>query len=209
VLLLWSTSALLAPRSSVLKNVKACNAVPVGTAWAVGSIGLGAIPTPIVANAIKKWYARRLVKPSWTPPDRIFAPTWTILYGLLGLAAGRVAHASGAFSSAMIWAYSHFALNLVWAPIFFGLKFLRLGALINVSLLSSLFVVITKFNAIDPTTPYLLAPYLVWLSFATVLNFEICRLNPNGVPHRGKSESSQLPMEGRGVIITPPPPSVA
>ena len=58
--------------------------------WCVGCVVGGPLGTPFVVGAIKTWY-RKISLPSWTPPDRIFAPVWTSLYAMMGLATARVA----------------------------------------------------------------------------------------------------------------------
>jgi tryptophan-rich sensory protein len=72
----------------------------------------------------------------------------------------------------------HYALNVVWAPVFFGFQYLRLGLLINIALVSTLLIVLRLFYSIDPVAAYLQVPYLLWLLYATKLNQAICKLNP-------------------------------
>ena len=80
---------------------------------------------------------------------------------------------------AMKVALGHYALNIIWAPTFFGMKRLRLGHGINLALVSSLaFGVIPLFYRVNPLSAYLLLPYLAWLAFATALSGTICQLNP-------------------------------
>lgn len=156
--------------------VTRCSAAP----WILGCIASGTVGVPFVATGIKRWYSDSLVKPRWTPNNRFFAPTWTVLYGFLGLAAFRVAQVRGLSSWELRLAFAHHTLNLLWAPVFFGLRMLRAGACINVVLLISLVRIIPSFTAAVPSTAGLLAPYAAWLTFATALNIQICRLNPNG-----------------------------
>ncbi|KAJ1456381.1 TspO/MBR-related protein [Pelagophyceae sp. CCMP2097] len=70
-------------------------------------------------------------------------------------------------------------MNLCWAPVFFGMKGLRAALALNVLLLTSLFPILLKFHAVDPVAAYLVVPYTLWISFATALNFAICKLNPD------------------------------
>jgi tryptophan-rich sensory protein len=76
-----------------------------------------------------------------------------------------------------LWA-CHFALNILWAPIFFGLQRLRLGLVVNGLLVGTLLSAIKLFFEMDPVSTYLLVPYLGWLLFATYLNYAICKRNP-------------------------------
>ena len=150
-------------------------------AWVLGTVVAGATTTPIVTKAIQSWYSDTLKKPRWTPPDKIFAPVWTLLYASIGFSGGRIARSVGAFSQPMLLAYAHFLGNLLWAPIFFGFRLLKLAAYLNIGLVLSLLTIQVLFFFIVPSSALLLLPYLLWLIFATVLNFAICRLNPSGV----------------------------
>ena len=76
-----------------------------------------------------------------------------------------------------LW-YAHYALNLSWAPIFFGLQKFRLGLLISILLVVTLGTILPLYHAIDPLAAYLQMPYMGWLLFATVLNYKFCVLNP-------------------------------
>ena len=82
----------------------------------------------------------------------------------------------------MALALTHYALNLSWAPIFFGLHGIAAAAIINVGLIVSLAAVATRFWPVSHAAALLLLPYATWLAFATVLNLEIWRLNPRPRP---------------------------
>lgn len=155
--------------------------------WAIYSLGHilgGTTGTPIVIRTTKSWY-KRIPLPSWTPPNFVFAPVWTTLYGLMGYSISRILKA-GINSSVnsyyqtlaiKLWTL-HYALNLLWAPLFFGCQCLRAGFLLNILLVASLLGILPLFHAIDPMAAYLQLPYLVWLMYATKLNQAICTLNP-------------------------------
>mmetsp|Transcript_9878 Transcript_9878/g.13921 ORF Transcript_9878/g.13921 Transcript_9878/m.13921 type:complete len:246 (+) Transcript_9878:82-819(+) len=147
--------------------------------WALLAVIGGTTGTPIVIRATrgKGWY-RRINLPSWTPPDSIFGPVWTTLYSCMGYAAFKVYQLKGISSPTLKLAFLHYFLNLVWAPVFFGMQRLRAAHAINFFLLPSLLVIIPNFYRINPLSGLLLLPYLFWLSFATKLNETICRLNP-------------------------------
>ncbi len=145
----------------------------------VGHVMGGVTGTPTVVQGTQKggWY-RRIGLPTWTPPDRVFAPVWTLLYSMMGVAFSRVGRAAGFGSPvALLWLF-HYALNLSWAPVFFGRQRLRLALWINWGLLATLSVIIPWFWKIDCLAGALLIPYAAWLLFATALNAKICRLNP-------------------------------
>ena len=145
---------------------------------------LGAAPVPFVVNGTKQggWY-RRIQLPSWTPPDKLFAPVWTTLYACMGLAVSIISSSatiSLGTKKKLLWYWvGHFALNLSWAPTFFGRQQFRLGCFLNVLMMNTLgLTIIPKFYGVDPTAGMLLVPYMAWLTFATLLNAKICALNP-------------------------------
>lgn len=124
------------------------------------------------------WY-QRLDKPSWRPPDWLFAPVWTLLYATIGLAGWLVWRKTG-FEGAVLplSAYAiQLLLNAAWSPIFFGLH--RIGwALAEMGLLwLSIVATIVLFYPIDATAAAVLVPYLCWVSFALLLNLSVWRRN--------------------------------
>jgi len=151
--------------------------LPPAAWWAGGHVLGGTLGTPFVVKSTSTWY-RKIDLPSWTPPDRIFAPVWTTLYTCMGVAAAKVHFSRPASKIPMLLWTLHMALNLVWAPVFFGLKRLRLGFWLSLAQVLSLLIIIPVFYVISPISAYLLLPYLVWLTFATALNKAICKRNP-------------------------------
>ena len=155
-------------------------------ALAIGHVLGGIAAVPWVVQATRTWY-RKIALPSWTPPDRVFGPDWTVLYACMGIALARVLQRlPGGVplwkSPAVGFWILHYALNLCWAPIFFGAKRLRLGLWINYLLLATLGAgVIPRFAAVHVPSALLLVPYAVWLLYATVLNQAICQRNPTDV----------------------------
>jgi translocator protein len=141
---------------------------------------LGSIPT---ARAIPAWY-RSLEKPAWNPPNWVFGPVWTTLYGLMGVALVLVRRAPGADAGQRARAQAIFgvqlALNLAWSFVFFGGRDLR-GALgVIAALWISILATMVSFWPIRRVAAALLVPYLAWVSFASLLNAEIARRNPSG-----------------------------
>jgi tryptophan-rich sensory protein len=124
------------------------------------------------------WYAG-IVKPTWTPPGWIFGPVWTLLYILMAVAAwlvwregkGRASLPALGFYVAQLFA------NALWSWIFFGLH--RIGpALLDLFILWVLIAIsCLLFWRIRRTAAILMLPYLVWVSFAGILNFALWRLN--------------------------------
>lgn len=125
------------------------------------------------------WY-RSLSKPGWTPPDWLFPIAWTLLYIAMATAAWRVAYTPDplAIPGLALWSWQ-IVMNALWSPIFFGLH--RLGAAMLVLVFLWLAVVLTTvvFWMVDPVAGLLLAPYVVWVSYAGALNFSLWRRNPD------------------------------
>jgi len=139
----------------------------------------GVIGSLFTVSAIPTWYAG-LVKPALNPPSWVFGPVWTTLYFLMGIAAflvwrmgwerKEVKMALGVFGIQLF-------LNAIWSIIFFGLH--NPGwALADIALLWLTIVwTIALFYKISKPAAYLLAPYLLWVSFASYLNYAILVLN--------------------------------
>jgi tryptophan-rich sensory protein len=122
------------------------------------------------------WYAA-LIKPAWNPPSWIFGPAWTLLYTLMAVAAWLVWKRVG-FSRPLSFYFVQLALNAAWTPIFFGAH--QLGwALIEILIMwIMILLTLLSFRRVTPSAGWLFSPYLAWVSFATVLNFTLWRLNP-------------------------------
>ena len=131
------------------------------------------------ASSVGTWYST-INKPSFNPPSWIFGPVWTFLYVLMGIALFRIwslGIEKTGVKNVMVFFGIQLILNALWSFSFFGLKSPITG-LINILILL-IFIVLTlmKFRKIDKLAGNLLIPYLLWVSFASVLNFEIWRLN--------------------------------
>ena len=121
---------------------------------------------------LKDWYPQ-LKKPWFNPPGWLFGPVWTVLYVMMGLAGARVGHDPLCFG---LFALQLF-LNGIWSFVFFAWHRPAL-ALLNILLLwCTIAACVHAFAAIDPVAARLFWPYWAWVSFATLLNFEIWRLN--------------------------------
>ncbi|AUC99091.1 sensor histidine kinase [Bradyrhizobium sp. SK17] len=120
------------------------------------------------------WYAA-LSKPAFNPPNWVFAPVWSIVYLLVAVAGWRVRE-QGSSSGWRLW-LTQMALNFAWSPIFFGLHQPGVAlAVIAALLLAIVAFQIATWKA-DRISAILFAPYAVWVAFASLLNFEIVRLN--------------------------------
>lgn len=139
----------------------------------------GFISGSLTADSIQNWYAT-LNKPFFNPPNWIFAPVWTILYILLGIAVAMIWHKglnSNGVKAALGLFVGQFILNLLWSPFFFNLQAPTIALIIIVVLWFLIIMTIMNFNKVDKTAGRLLVPYLLWVSFATVLNGAIVYLN--------------------------------
>lgn len=139
----------------------------------------GFIGSLFTTPAITTWYAT-LTKPSFNPPNWIFAPVWTTLFILMGLALYLVWSRGLAERKNKIafWLFRiHLLVNIFWSVAFFGLHNPGLAFGIIVVLWLMIAYLITIFYEINKKAGWLLLPYLLWVSFATLLNFAIWRLN--------------------------------
>lgn len=130
------------------------------------------------SGADSAWFAA-LRKPAGYPPPATFGLVWSVLYILMGLALAIVLSASGARGRgvAALAFGVQLALNLAWSPLFFGMHSIT-GALIDILLLDvAVVITIVLFARIRPSAAWLLVPYLVWILFATYLNWAILRDN--------------------------------
>jgi len=130
-------------------------------------------------SSISDWYIS-LNKPRFNPPNWIFAPVWTVLYVLMGIAAGIVWN-KGSYHKWVKTAMYHFIFQLIfnaaWSIVFFGMRSPGLGLIVIVILLTLIVLTIRWFRIINKTAALLLIPYLLWVSFATILNYSIWVLN--------------------------------
>lgn len=131
--------------------------------------------------AIPTWYAS-LQKPALTPPDWLFAPVWTALYLMMAVSLFLVWNTAPrrreVRESIAIFCVQ-LALNVLWSYSFFGLRSAMLGLAVILALWLSILVSTVSFFRVSRTAGALLVPYLVWVSFATYLNYSVAILNPS------------------------------
>lgn len=124
-----------------------------------------------------EWYYKVLQKPSWNPPDWLFPPAWTTLFLLMGTALYLVSEKEGEKNAAYALFGVQLLLNLGWSAVFFGLHSPGAALAVIIALWLAILLTIIRFWMLSPTAGYLLIPYILWVSFATALNFTIWRLN--------------------------------
>lgn len=127
------------------------------------------------------WYAS-LEKPAFNPPGWVFGPVWTVLYGMMAVAAWLVWRRRGVRGR---WAVLglflvHLALNAAWSWLFFGIRRPDLAFAEILVLWTSILALVLLFWRVRPLAGALLLPYLAWVSFAAVLNHALWRMNPGG-----------------------------
>lgn len=141
-------------------------------------IAASALGSSATIPNISTWYAG-LHKPSFTPPNWIFGPVWTLLYAMMGYAFFRVLRTGQGVERrrASIWFLIQLALNTSWSFAFFGARNPGLGVVVVVALWLAIVATIVSFRRVDRIAAWLLAPYLVWVSYATLLTAAVWRLN--------------------------------
>ncbi|MGC4042700.1 MAG: TspO/MBR family protein [Armatimonas sp.] len=131
-----------------------------------------------VLFSTRDWYAT-LVKPAWSPPAWVFGPVWTTLYALMAVAAWLVWQRGGwrAQGTALGLFVAQWVLNALWTPLFFGLHNAGLAFAEITGLWVTLAATLLTFWRVRKLAGILLLPYLLWVSFAAMLNFSIWQLN--------------------------------
>lgn len=140
-----------------------------------GAAFLGSLFT---STSVDSWY-RELAKPTWSPPGWIFGPVWTLLYLAMAIAAWLVWRRRTVSNAALALAlfFVQLILNTAWSAIFFGLQNPGL-AFVNIVLLCSAIVgTMIAFWRIAALAGWLFLPYIIWVGFATALNFAIWQMN--------------------------------
>ncbi len=145
----------------------------------IACVALGSIGGIATASSIDTWYAN-VNKPSFNPPNWLFAPVWTTLFTLMGIAAALVWHEginNKTVKNALVLFGIQFLLNMIWSWLFFGMQNPKLAFFELILLWVFIFLTIRAFFAIKNISGWLLTPYILWVSFAGVLNFYIWQLN--------------------------------
>ena len=137
----------------------------------------GSTFTPVPGS---EWYYSLLKRPSWNPPDWLFPPVWTILFLLMGTSLALVVEQWGEkkqIQVALVVFGVPLLLNLGWSATFFGLHSPVMALVVIAFLWIAIVLTIVQFRAVSLVAAYLLIPYLLWVSFASYLNFIIWKLN--------------------------------
>ncbi len=139
----------------------------------------GIIGSVFTFDAIPGWYST-LERPDFAPPNWVFGPVWISLYTIMGISAYLI-YRKGLGENGVKMALSVFGLqlglNALWSILFFGLRSPLLGLICILALLSSIIATIVLFSRHSKAAALLLIPYVLWVSFATLLNYYILILN--------------------------------
>jgi benzodiazapine receptor len=140
----------------------------------------GVIGSVFTASSLENWYLL-LEKPAFAPPSWVFFPAWVILYTLMGISLYLVWERGSQgqeIKMGLLIFGIQLGLNVLWSFLFFGLKSPYYAFVEIVLLWLAIFLTILKFRKISKTASYLLFPYILWVSFAMLLNYYIWILNP-------------------------------
>jgi len=153
-------------------------ALALSVALCFAAAGIGTLST---VDGLRAWYPS-LRKPSWNPPNAVFGPVWTVLYVMMAVAAWLVWRAGDGTAVALGAFAVQLALNVLWSVVFFGRRDVRAAAVVIALLWVAIAVTMAAFWPISPLAAALLVPYLAWVTFASLLNLAIARLNPTALP---------------------------
>lgn len=142
---------------------------------------VGAISGIATASGVGGWYAG-IAKPPFNPPGWVFGPVWTLLYLLMGVSSWRVFGTFDGFRAFLLSApggiyLAQLALNFAWSFLFFGFRRPGLAFIEILVLWVVILAMIRVFWLRDPLSGWLQVPYVLWVSFASVLNGSIWWLN--------------------------------
>ena len=140
---------------------------------------IGFLGSLVTTPSVSTWFST-VNKPSFSPPNWLFAPVWTILFILMGISAYLVWNKGlkkKAVKEALLIFVFQLVLNFLWSLFFFGLHQPFLASLEIIVLWVAILLTILKFRKISAAAGYLLLPYIAWVTFASFLNFTIARLN--------------------------------
>ena len=122
------------------------------------------------------WYSL-LNKPSFNPPDWIFAPVWTSLYLMMTIAIWIFWHNKNRDMNTVYIYFIHLIFNTTWSIVFFVFHHMLLALIVLIALIGLIIILIVRFKRVNLVSSYLMIPYVLWCSFALILNFNLIILN--------------------------------
>jgi len=139
---------------------------------------IGMFGSIFTSSSVSTWYTT-LIKPAFNPPSWLFGPVWTALYILMGISFYLIwkTKETKQRNEALDWFLIQLGLNFLWSLIFFGMKMPGIAFIEILLLETTIIITALKFYKISKSSAYLMIPYILWVGFATILNFAIFYLN--------------------------------
>jgi tryptophan-rich sensory protein len=173
------------PNFDVMQQTEICMATQTKQRQFLGLVGwfvvsFAASAVGAVASIQAESFYGQLVQPSWAPPSSVFGPVWSVLYALMAIAAWLVWRSGGfrANRTALSLFAAQLALNALWSWLFFAWHRGAWAFADIVVLWAFIVATLVFFWRVRPLAGVLLIPYLLWVSFALVLNYSVWQLNP-------------------------------
>ena len=143
-------------------------------------LAVGGLSGWFTAAGVNGWY-RTIQKPAWNPPDAVFAPVWTVLYILMGIALylvwnNKITSLNNKRPAITFWIVQ-LVLNAIWSFLFFSRHNIGLALVEIILLWVAIVITIFLFARVNKMAGWLLVPYISWVSFAALLNAAIWHLN--------------------------------
>jgi tryptophan-rich sensory protein len=143
-------------------------------------VAVGYVSGMVTRESVTTWYPT-LEKPSFNPPNWLFAPVWTALYIIMGIAGAlvwdRIDTDEENVKKGLRFFFIQLVLNALWSYLFFGLKNPMIALVEIILLWLMIYETFVQFHKVNKTAAYLFIPYLLWVTFAMVLNGSIWWLN--------------------------------
>ena len=144
--------------------------------FALITYSASAIGSMATINFKEPWYSL-LIKPSYNPPDWIFAPVWTTLYLMMTVAIWIFWHSKGKNMDTVYIYFIHLIINTTWSVVFFVFHEIFFALIILIILIFLIIILILRFRVVNMISYYLMIPYLLWCCYALILNMSLLILN--------------------------------
>ena len=144
--------------------------------FALITYSASAIGSMATINFKEPWYSL-LIKPSYNPPDWIFAPVWTTLYLMMTVAIWIFWHSKGKNMDTVYIYFIHLIVNTTWSVVFFIFHEIFFALIILIILIFLIIILILRFRVVNMISYYLMIPYLLWCCYALILNMSLLILN--------------------------------
>ena len=140
------------------------------------TFGASAIGSLATINYKEPWYSL-LNKPAFNPPDWVFGPVWTTLYLMMTLAIWLFWHSKSRDKNTVYVYLIHLVFNTTWSVVFFVFHNMVLALFVLILLIGLIINLILRFKRVNVVSSYLMIPYLLWCSFALLLNINLIMIN--------------------------------